>query len=198
MDNCKPLKDGIAVLSASLEQTLDELKRAEIVHEIARLQRGYKVCMAHAAEFGVVLNGSVSMITSHPDYNTPTTVDISLTLTFNATRTAVNVASLMIRDPKGRGNSLLTEREVGTFERRSGRLILRALELRVDFGSSMAVKGDLRSFMLSTDAENILGKGSRMDKNGNVRLAGGGTFESGRWQTHTCELFVAGTIDPLP
>jgi hypothetical protein len=145
-----------------------------------------------------MLNGSVSMITSHPDYNTPITVDISLTLTFNAGRTAVNMASLIISDPKGRGNSLLTERELGTFERRSGRLVLRALELQVDFRSSIAVKGDLRSFMLSTDAENNLGRGSRMDKNGNIRLAGGGKFESGRWQTHTCELLVTGAVDPVP
>ncbi len=195
MDTCKPLKDRIAVLAASLEQTPDELQRAAIVYEIARLQRRYDSCRALAAQFVVRLDGSLSMITNHPDYNTPATVDISLTLAFNASRTAVNAASLMISDPKGRGNSLLTERDVGTFERKSGRLVLRALDLQVDFRS---VKSDLRGFMLSTDAENSLGKGSRMDKNGAVRLAGGGTFESGRWQTHTCELLVAGAVDPVP
>ena len=195
MDPCKALLTSINALQKSaLEKSGDEREQAATVAELERSKKLYAGICALARQTLAILDGTVTMITDVPDFR-QMTVDLGLKLAFNPSHTGVNPLRAVLIDPRGRAQAVLSEAgALGAFEKKSGRLTLPA-SLHVDYMQSL---GGLSSLVLSTDSSNELGHGSRMDGKGNVRLAGSGTFESGRWERNTFSLLVAGTVTPVP
>jgi hypothetical protein len=194
MDPCESI---LAKISA-LPKGGDERTRAATAYELEQLKKDYAGCLAAAQQFHATLDSNVTMIAKGPEINARVSVDIRLQLTFNVAHTGVNPLKAVLLDPKERVEAVLMANDVGSFAwiaKGDGRLILPVL-LRLDYQrsgmpSSMAVS----SVVLSTDHVNDLGRGSRMDERGNVRLVGSGTFER---PGNTCSLLVAGTLDPRP
>jgi hypothetical protein len=131
------------------------------------------------------------MIATGPNLDMRVTVDVEIRLSFDPSHTQVNPLKAVLKDPKRRADAVLAPgSDVGFFEKESGKLVLPA-SLRLDLMQS--------SMVLSTEEVNELGRGARMDRKGNIRLVGRGSFgDDVRWKNTMCMLLVAGTVSPTP